>query len=89
MNQDNAYGQQNDSNTLPPIQGQSVAPIAVAAQSTANPAAQNSTTIAVEQAKQLVQQYGANPYQLQGVLQQLKSQYVSEQYHVSIKTTEG
>lgn len=38
---------------------------------------------AVQQAKQLVIQYRTTPFQLAGALQQLKSGYLAEQYHIA------
>jgi hypothetical protein len=41
-----------------------------------------------ERAKSLVGQYQQNPYHLCNELQQLKAQYLSEQFHISVKPAE-
>jgi hypothetical protein len=51
-----------------------------------------STTLAEQvngRAKALVEQYQHNPYRLCGELQQLKAQYLQDQFHISIKAAEN
>jgi hypothetical protein len=51
-----------------------------------------SGTISIEQArqqaKQLVEQYKTNPYQLSAVLQELKNQYLSSAFNIVVNPVE-
>lgn len=83
---DNSQGQITNPATLPPPMG-AVPPTPLQPQASvpapaAQPPAGSAASTAIAQAKQLVAQYQTNPYQLSGALQQLKAQYLAEQFHI-------
>jgi hypothetical protein len=77
--------------SLPPVQVPAFVPAPVAPVPAPTPEASplsGDTEAVVARAKNLVEQYHVNPYQLNGALQQLKSEYIAERFHISTYKTQ-
>lgn len=72
-----------------PVVPQASQPSTLAPQSQAAAVQPANLTEAVSmQAKELVKQYQHDPYRLSGALQQLKAQYLADQFHITTKTVD-
>jgi len=67
---------------IAPLVGIPAQPTAATAASTPAIASDNALEVA-EQAKQLVTQYGQDPFKLAGTIGQLKGQYITRHFHVT------
>jgi len=79
--------------SLPPVIPQNLAAVPQGSQPAAPQAPAGAGTISLEQyklqAKQLVAQHLNNPYLLSNVLQQLKAQYLAQQFNVVVNPVEN
>jgi hypothetical protein len=77
---------------LPPVAPLGATPMSQVSTVLAPQATATSGTISIEQArqqaKQLVEQYKTNPYQLSAVLQELKNQYLSSAFNIVVNPVE-
>lgn len=75
---------------LPPISAQSDAgglnpAYAASAAPAAAPAGASASDQAIAQTKQLISQYGNDPYKMASALQQLKADYLQKRYGIDLK----
>lgn len=83
---DTPQAQPGNPATLPPVQIQPPAATPPAPDNGNVPAqasAIQGPELAVAQARHLVEQFHTNPYRLNGALQQLKSEYLAERFHIN------